>query len=135
MNTTSLFRWNKNPELFANVDPTKKVICINQGGTACFEGSTLVMTEKGLKKISEIDTSDNVLSYDIENNNNEYKKVIDVFKYKNTKPTVKIKLKNGNTIICTDDHLFFVGGAWISIKHLLSLWKLKYKDNETNTEF
>ena len=34
MNTTPIFRWNKNPELFANVDQTKKVICVNQGGTA-----------------------------------------------------------------------------------------------------
>jgi len=34
MNTTSVFLWNRNPEHYSKVDPTKKIICINQGGTA-----------------------------------------------------------------------------------------------------
>lgn len=34
MQTTPVFLWNANPELYANVDPTKKIICVNQGGSS-----------------------------------------------------------------------------------------------------
>jgi phage terminase large subunit len=34
MKTSPVFLWNAKPELYANVDPTKKVICVNQGGTS-----------------------------------------------------------------------------------------------------
>ena len=34
MNTTAIFLWNRTPEKYAKVDRKKKVICINQGGTA-----------------------------------------------------------------------------------------------------
>jgi phage terminase large subunit len=34
METSCLFLWNKFPEQYADVDPKKKVICINQGGTS-----------------------------------------------------------------------------------------------------
>ena len=34
MNTTPVFLWNRNPEKYAKVDPKKKIICVNQGGTA-----------------------------------------------------------------------------------------------------
>lgn len=61
------------------------------------------------------------MSYNEATKENEFKRVKDVFKYINNKPTVRIKLKNGKEIICTDDHKFFYKGGWISIKHLLSL--------------
>jgi phage terminase large subunit len=34
MQTTCLFQWNSEPEKYCNVDPNRKVICVNQGGTS-----------------------------------------------------------------------------------------------------
>ena len=34
MQTSCLYLWNKHPEQYANVDPTKKVTVVNQGGTS-----------------------------------------------------------------------------------------------------
>lgn len=34
MQTTSLFQWNKEPEKFRDINPNKKVVCVNQGGTS-----------------------------------------------------------------------------------------------------
>ena len=135
MNTTAIFLWNRTPEKYAKVDRKKKVICINQGGTACFDGNTDIVTDKGLKKITDISVGDSVLSYNENEKINEYKKVIDVFEYQNIKKTIRVKLKNGLEIICTEDHKFYVGGTWLSIKEVLSLWKQKHNDNETDTKF
>ena len=126
MRTNPVFKWNYE---------TDADVVVNQGGTSCFEKNTLVVSDTGNIPISKIKVGQNILSYNEETGKEEFKPVIAHWKFKNTKPTVRIKLKSGKTIICTDDHLFFVGGSWISIKHLLSLWTLKHKENETNTEF
>jgi len=97
-------------------------IIVNQGGTRCFSGDQHVVTRKGSKPISKIDTSDEVLTP------SGYKRVISTHRMVNTKPSVKIKLKNGKTISCTDDHEFYYKGEWISIKHILSLWNEKSKE-------
>ena len=34
MQTSILYLWNKHPEQFAQIDPTKKVTVVNQGGTS-----------------------------------------------------------------------------------------------------
>ena len=34
MQTSCLYLWNKHPERYTNVDPTKKVTIVNQGGTS-----------------------------------------------------------------------------------------------------
>lgn len=34
MNTTPVYLWNRYPEKYSTTDPKKKIICINQGGTA-----------------------------------------------------------------------------------------------------
>jgi len=119
------FDLDKTTNVFRRNAKAKTRFVFNPGGTRCFHPDTLVVTKNSNKKISEIVEGDEVLSFGKED---EFKKVKSVFKLDNTKPTVKIKLKNGEEIICTDDHKFYFKGEWVCIKHLLSLW------NENNSK-
>ena len=92
-----------------------------EGGSRCFHPETLIVTNEGSKPISEIKKDDKVLTFNEENNEHEYKKVLDVFKFSNKKKSVRIKLKNGKEIICTEDHKFYFKGGWIEVKQILSL--------------
>ena len=96
-------------------------IVVNQGGTSCFSFDTKVVTSEGSKPISSVKVGDSVKSYNEASEGVEYKRVTNVMKFDNHKRTVKVKLKNGEFITCTEDHKFFYKGGWISIKHLLSL--------------
>lgn len=109
----------------ANYNSTADIL-INQGGTSCFHPDTLIVTQNGSKPIKDISIGDVVLSFNEDLKVNEWKKVVNTFKYQNTKNTIRVKLKNGKEIICTDDHKFYYKGGWISIKHLLSL---KHENN------
>lgn len=97
------------------------VIC-NEGGSRCFAADTLVRTMNGLVPIKDIQEGDVVKTQ------NGWNEVLQTWEFKNTKRAVRIKLKNGKFIECTDDHKFFFRGRWIEIKNILSLF------NETNTK-
>lgn len=97
------------------------IIC-NEGGSRCFHADTKVHTVNGPKSISEIQLGDVVLTP------NGSKPVIDVFVNHNTKRCIKVKLKNGNTIIATEDHKFMFRQRWNELKNIVSLW------NENNTK-
>lgn len=112
INTSALYR--------QNFDCTADIV-VNQGGTSCFAGSQCVVTSEGAKPIKEIEIGDVVKCYDEVNKSIEWRKVLNKFKYDNSKRTIKVTLKNGQTIIATDDHKFFYEGGWYSLKHLLSL--------------
>ena len=106
-----------------NYEATKP-ICINQGGTSCFDGSQLVITKEGSKPISEIQEGDIVKCYDEETKAIKWKPVLNTFEYQNTKPTIKITLKNGRTITATEDHKIFFEGGWHSLKSVIfDKWK------------
>src|ERR1035437_3125649 len=109
-------------------DETIRTVLI-MGGKSCFDKNQCVITEDGEKPISEIRVGEKVLSFNELTKEKEYKRVENVFKFDNKKPVVKIKLKSGEEIICTDDHKFYYKGEWICIKHLLSLW------DEKNNQF
>jgi len=98
-----------------------RFIFIYGGSSSCFAPCQLIVTDKGGKPISEIEIGDNVLSFNEELGINEFKKVTNTFKFINDKPTVKIKLRSGEEIICTEDHKFYYKGGFVMIKHLLSL--------------
>lgn len=72
-----------------------------------------------------------VKTYDERTGENIFKPVIKTLKFKNRKNTLKVRLRNGQEIIATDDHEFYFKGDWVSLKHILSL---KEKDVEKNTE-
>ena len=94
-------------------------IIVNTGGARCFAANTLVHTNKGLKPISSIDIGDVVLTP------NGEKPVINTFCMHNKKPCVKIKMKNGDEIICTADHKFWYKNEWVEINNILSLFNEK----------
>ena len=107
---TDVYYWNKESDKF---------ITINQGGTSCFGPDTLVETENGSKKISELKIGDLVKNFDEMTGEIILSPVTDTFKFDNTKPTVEIKFKNGPSIRCTDDHKFYFQGKWVPIKEIL----------------
>ena len=96
---------------------------ILEGSSRCFHSGQEVLTNVGPKKISEIKKGDLVLTP------KGYKTVTDTHKMRNSKPCVRIKLKSGKIIVCTEDHEFFFKGVWVSIKHILSL--VNQKDGDT----
>lgn len=99
---------------------------VNQGGSRCFAPDTLVVSKNGKKKISEVKEGDEVLSFNEETKQKEWRQVKNLFRLKNDKPTIRIKLKNGSEIIATEDHRFWHQGGWVSLKTML---KLKNKNN------
>lgn len=105
-------------------------VVVNQGGTWCFAGSTLVVTNKGSKRIDQIQIGDIVKTFNEKTKEVEWKTVNDRFKFKNQKRTIKVKLKNGKQIIATEDHEFYHEGGWYSLKHLLSLLDGKLEKNK-----
>lgn len=107
--TTNVFGRNLNQYKYG------KRIIINQGGSRCFAGDQLVITDHGSKPISEIQPGDVVQTP------KGFKKVTETHKMANSKPAFKIILKNGQVIKCTEDHLFYFKGDWMSIKDILSL--------------
>jgi intein/homing endonuclease len=96
-------------------------IVSNRGGTRCLSPDTEIVTISGTKFISEIKVGDIVKTYNESTLQNEYKEVEQVHKLENTKKTIRVKLKNGNSITATEDHKFYYKGGWYSLKHLLSL--------------
>ena len=96
-----------------------KFIVINQGGSSCEKADTLIVTSKGTVPVINIKKGDLVKSYDESTKSIEFKKVTNVFEYVNNKPTVKVTLKNGETMTFTDDHKFYFQGEWTPLKDIL----------------
>jgi len=104
-----------------NYSPENKVVICNEGSTRCFDGSTMIHTISGPKRISDIKRGEMVLTLNEKTQKKEYKPVFSLLTMKNEKPTDRLKLKSGKEIICTEDHEFYYEGAWHSLKYLLSL--------------
>lgn len=101
---------------------SKKRFIINQGSSRCFAGDTLIQTMNGNKRIDEIVPGDMVKTMNEETKEIIWKPVIDTFHSpNNTKPSVRLKMKNGDIIECTIDHKFYFEGVFTSIKHILDL--------------
>lgn len=79
---------------------------INDGGGDCLEENTDILIENGIKKIKDIKIGDLVLSYNYISKKYEYKKVVNKWN-KGILEGNTIKLKNGHSIIATDEHRFF----------------------------
>ena len=95
-------------------------VVILSGGAGCFDGDTLVNTKNGYKKISDITKEDEVLSFNEETSESEYKQVVDKFEYQELDtPLVELEFDNGQIITCTETHKFFVDGEWVMAKDLV----------------
>lgn len=88
----------------------------------CFHEDTLIKTKLGNKKINEITSADEVLSYDIENSKFEWIPPEWVIPTEHSKEKAKIRLEfeDGSVINCTEDHEFFTTNrGWVQAKELL----------------
>ena len=68
----------------------------------CFTADTLILTDKGLKRISDVNTDDKVLTH-----TNKYQKVL-ISKKTGEKEIYKIKGMGIDEIECTENHKFYV---------------------------
>jgi len=93
-------------KIFEILQESKKRITVMQGGSRCFTGDTLVKTNIGYRRISDISIGD--LVYSIDNNfNTVLRKVVDKFLYNgdhNRHKVVTFVLGDGQKITCTYGH-------------------------------
>jgi len=95
-------------------------LTIITGTPGCFTKNQMVHTSLGVKPISEIKIGDNVLSYNHELKENEYRKVTNTFVHKtHTDKLYRVKMKDGTTIEVTENHEFFTGISYLKIKEIL----------------
>lgn len=97
------------------------------GTPQCFTKNQEIVTKSGSKKISKLNKGDLVLSYNEDEDKNEYREVVNTMVNKNTPDKIyKITMKDGSVIECTENHRFFNGASYVKIKELLlSLDKFK----------
>ena len=96
-------------------------IVFMSGGAGCFDENTLVKTTDGYKKISEISAGDIVYTINENTGQMELKPVLRQISYDSSTQTeelIEITFENGETVICTENHLFYVDGKWIPAKYL-----------------
>lgn len=93
--------------------------CFCAGSPGCFDGDTLINTSKGFKSISDIIVGDEVLTFDEITGEEVYKPVLELFEYPKTNDRMlEIEFENGEVVICTENHEFWVDGLWIKAKDL-----------------
>lgn len=125
----TLYLANKNRPDPITGDPTKPVILMG-GGSRCFDKDTLIKTNNGEKKISELEKGDYVLSYNHESDMRQFKRVANVFKNENNKKKCyKIKFKNSEDIKCTYDHKIFYDGNYVTAEVLKDIFDKNRYDN------
>lgn len=115
-------KYDENEELISG-----KRGVILEGSSRCFSENQKILTDKGVKRISDITTQDNVITYNENERVNEIKRVIDKLVFKNSKKCYRIKLKNSEFIEVTDDHEFYYNGKWVSISNIISIWNERNK--------
>jgi intein/homing endonuclease len=104
-----------------------------EGSSRCFNGDQKVVTNNGYEQISKLKEGDLVKSYNEDKNINQYKRVIKTHKYKNNKKCLRVTLKNGDTIECTEDHKFYYLGKWVSISDIRKYFNDRKRNMENNT--
>lgn len=105
---TSAKKKNTLAKLLLNSNAT--VFVVNQI-YACVSPETLVNTEKGSKKISDLASGDKVMT------RNGLEPVINKFEYEDAQ-VYEITLENGDVIEATGQHKFVVNGKWKSVEEL-----------------
>lgn len=88
----------------------------------CFEKNTLIKTKNGDKKISELTSNDEILTYNIKDNKFEYEFPLFVIETPGTakKPKIELEFDDGSIIKCTEDHEFYTTNrGWVKAKDLI----------------
>ena len=99
--------------------------CVLEGSSRCFSPNQKVITDIGEKRIKDIAIGDKVKSFNEETKEIEFRTVTDLHHLKNKKKCFRVKMKDGTIIEATEDHKFYYEGAWVTLKHLLSLYNDK----------
>jgi len=110
-------------DVYDKLSKAKTKIVVLEGGSGCFHGDQLVVTKRGNTPIAKIKEGDIVKSYNEKAGKHEWKKVISTFQFKNTKPMISLRLKDGTIIQATEDHKFYFHGKWVQLKQIIELWK------------
>jgi len=96
-------------------------IVIMAGGAGCFDGETLVKTETGYKKIVDVAAGDMVYTINEDTKEIELKAVQELVVFEKDdliENLLEIVTEEGETIICTESHPFYVNGEWVKAKDL-----------------
>jgi hypothetical protein len=97
---------------------------------ACFPAGTPVATKNGLKNIEEIEMGDEVWAYDENINLEVLEEVLYVFNSEST-TFFEIELTNGEIIVVTPDHEFWVEGLVTNEYRILNF---NYHQNDINND-
>jgi len=89
-----------------------------RAGGQCLHKSSLVETDKGLKKIYEIKIGDKLKAFDFNKNKIVFTKVKN--KWENIRKSYRIIVTHFDTIICSNDHTFFVKDENNKIKEIFA---------------
>ena len=85
----------------------------------CMPSNTLIDTPTGKKELKNLCIDDIIVSYNRNTKTLENKRVLHVFKNK-AHDIVKVKLSNGEEIVCTGNHpIFTLSGQWIDAERLV----------------
>ena len=94
-------------------------IVILAGGAACFDKDTLVHTESGYEKISEVKEGTLAWTFNEETLEKELKPVLSVVKIEDyPEQILELEFDNGEVVTCTENHEFFVDDNWVKAKDL-----------------
>lgn len=91
----------------------------NRGCAFCLDGDTLIDTNEGTKKISEIKEGDMVLSFNELNYEFQVKPVNGVSERDYEGDIYEIELENGKTLKCTPNHkIYTINRGWIKAENI-----------------
>jgi len=89
------------------------------GMPGCFDGQTLIRSKDGYKFIKDLYLGELVYTFNENTGNEELKPIEDVIVYKDYEVNMlELEFENGEKVICTEDHGFFVEGKWVEAKDL-----------------
>lgn len=89
------------------------------GFPGCFSGNTEIKTLKGYKFIKDINIGDLIYTLNEKTKEIEIKPVENVLSYsKYDNDIIELEFDNGQKVICTENHEFYIDGKWIKAKDL-----------------
>lgn len=94
-----------------------QILCM-AGGAGCFAKGTLVHIANGFVNIEDVKVGDKVKSFNEITQEYEFKEVLELKEYPSIKRMIELEFDNGQKVVCSEDHKFYVDGKWIEAKDL-----------------
>lgn len=103
------------------LDVARSHVILVAGKRGCLEGSTLIFTDKGYKKIKDFNPLlDKILSFNLKNQTFEWEKAELIRYHIKDEKLIKIKLENNKELILTKEHPLLIA---IGKEQLSLLWR------------